>query len=345
MNLSSIGPEMTTFGVVSLLVLTAVVIADIRSRRAFSKTIAKNQQENRAQNGEVRDYVRQSRTVIQQERQKATAPDRYFLNNVTFPRSAISRALVEVPKADPETMVGAARSWFAVAQGAPRFAVPMPSRVADALWHALLVDTRFYADFSQRAFGTFLHHDPNEADKVDHVAAAREFVLSPHFGKLCSYLGMDEYALTKVPDLLTADHAAGLPGAPEVVVNCGGRRCRAAKQAQLVCVYHLRQPEIDAETERRAAKAKADEEREQAKAVAAARTHTRTPARAKSSRSSRPSGSGSTYTGYDSTASTAAIIAASSCSSGSSHSSCGSSSSSPSCSSSSCGGSSCGSSC
>lgn len=35
-----------------------------------------------------------------------------------------------------------------------------PSGVLDAMWHALILDTRCYADFCDRAFGRFVHHEP-----------------------------------------------------------------------------------------------------------------------------------------------------------------------------------------
>jgi len=40
--------------------------------------------------------------------------------------------------------------------------VAMPSRVVDAFWHALILDTRSYADWCDRTLGRFLHHVPAE---------------------------------------------------------------------------------------------------------------------------------------------------------------------------------------
>lgn len=36
----------------------------------------------------------------------------------------------------------------------------MPSKAVDALWHGLILDTRSYTQFCQRAFGKMLHHQP-----------------------------------------------------------------------------------------------------------------------------------------------------------------------------------------
>lgn len=35
-----------------------------------------------------------------------------------------------------------------------------PTPVADAAWHAHILDTRDYAKMCQERFGAFLHHDP-----------------------------------------------------------------------------------------------------------------------------------------------------------------------------------------
>jgi hypothetical protein len=40
--------------------------------------------------------------------------------------------------------------------------VAMPSRLVDAFWHALILDTRSYADWCDRTLGRFLHHVPAE---------------------------------------------------------------------------------------------------------------------------------------------------------------------------------------
>ncbi|MGZ8261169.1 MAG: glycine-rich domain-containing protein [Caldimonas sp.] len=40
--------------------------------------------------------------------------------------------------------------------------VAMPSKVVDAYWHALILDTRGYAEWCDRTLGRFLHHIPTE---------------------------------------------------------------------------------------------------------------------------------------------------------------------------------------
>jgi hypothetical protein len=41
--------------------------------------------------------------------------------------------------------------------------VAMPSQVVDALWHALILDTRLYQHLCRQVFGRVLHHTPAQA--------------------------------------------------------------------------------------------------------------------------------------------------------------------------------------
>ena len=42
----------------------------------------------------------------------------------------------------------------------------VPSVPVDSAWHAFILHTRAYADFCDRAFGEYLHHDPSPPDEV-----------------------------------------------------------------------------------------------------------------------------------------------------------------------------------
>ncbi|WP_059006208.1 glycine-rich domain-containing protein [Streptomyces specialis] len=43
-----------------------------------------------------------------------------------------------------------------------------PSPIVDDYWHAFLLHTKAYADFCDRAFGKFIHHQPGFLDKEEH---------------------------------------------------------------------------------------------------------------------------------------------------------------------------------
>ncbi|MBM2811506.1 MAG: hypothetical protein HW416_2265 [Chloroflexi bacterium] len=60
-----------------------------------------------------------------------------------------------------------------------RAVFPMPitmvSPDVDEVWHACILHTRLYADLCERAFGQFLHHDPDTEPNGDRRAAWDEF--------------------------------------------------------------------------------------------------------------------------------------------------------------------------
>jgi len=61
----------------------------------------------------------------------------------------------------------------------------MLSGNVDEVWHTCLLFTRRYADLCDRAFGYFVHHDPEEEPVRDRHAAWREFETAyrPLFGE------------------------------------------------------------------------------------------------------------------------------------------------------------------
>ena len=62
---------------------------------------------------------------------------------------------------DREIAQAALRQFFLIRWFAPQQTVYMPSQIADALWHAFIVDTQAYQRFCQQAFGRFFHHIPS----------------------------------------------------------------------------------------------------------------------------------------------------------------------------------------
>ncbi|WP_324188661.1 hypothetical protein [Nocardia flavorosea] len=48
--------------------------------------------------------------------------------------------------------------------------IGMPSRAVDEAWHGLILCTRRYAEFCERAYGQFLHHHPAGAEPAESAA-------------------------------------------------------------------------------------------------------------------------------------------------------------------------------
>ena len=68
------------------------------------------------------------------------------------------------------TVESGLREWFHINLMAKGRAVSMPSQVIDVAWHELILFTKFYEEFCQKAFGRFLHHHPAEAMSSPHAA-------------------------------------------------------------------------------------------------------------------------------------------------------------------------------
>ena len=52
------------------------------------------------------------------------------------------------------------REWYLVCMAASGRMLGMPSRAVDVAWHEMILMTREYHHFCERAFGTYLHHTP-----------------------------------------------------------------------------------------------------------------------------------------------------------------------------------------
>ena len=61
------------------------------------------------------------------------------------------------------------RRYIALRPLFPDRRLQMFSKQIDAVWHTCLLFSRMYADYCQRAFGHFVHHEPN----VEPLGAAR----------------------------------------------------------------------------------------------------------------------------------------------------------------------------
>lgn len=78
-------------------------------------------------------------------------------------RKALWRDYPQLNDASLAQAEEALRQFFIMHWLAPRAQLQMPSRLADALWHAFILDTRRYQQFCQQAFGHMFHHLPAQA--------------------------------------------------------------------------------------------------------------------------------------------------------------------------------------
>ena len=89
-----------------------------------------------------------------------------FVQDYAFKRAYIQAVRPQFPQATEADFLlaeDALRQFFLMHCKAPQETLYMPSRMADALWHEFLLDTRRYQRFCEQAFGSFFHHIPSEA--------------------------------------------------------------------------------------------------------------------------------------------------------------------------------------
>ena len=87
--------------------------------------------------------------------------------------------------------------------------VAMPSKAVDACWHALILDTKSYAEWCERTLGRFLHHVP--AERLGSDAAANDGLRRAWFFA-CREEAIDPRRPTRLPLLFALDAKLGVPG-------------------------------------------------------------------------------------------------------------------------------------
>lgn len=86
---------------------------------------------------------------------------RAFIESYAFP-PALRDKLRERLDGDDEVDLAleGLREWYLACLDAPGEMLGMPSRVVDVAWHEMILMTRAYHAFCERAFGHYLHHSP-----------------------------------------------------------------------------------------------------------------------------------------------------------------------------------------
>jgi hypothetical protein len=101
---------------------------------------------------------------------------RAFIQSYEFPAALRAKLREEL---DNEYQVATAldglREWYLACLAAgPKASLGMPSRAVDVAWHEMILMTRTYHHFCERAFGYYLHHSPEAVmDEPMHDSLAR----------------------------------------------------------------------------------------------------------------------------------------------------------------------------
>lgn len=144
------------------------------------------------------------------------AKRRRFIETYVFPPDVLGSLQKEWPEfRDWQVAMTqrALRSFFiAHLDTGPDKLLAMPSKAADALWHAFILDTIAYHDFCERAFGRYFHHRPeSRMPNVDamHYSSPLDAV----WRSTCNQAGIDPRAATRLPILFEVDRMVRLPDA------------------------------------------------------------------------------------------------------------------------------------
>jgi hypothetical protein len=86
-----------------------------------------------------------------------------YIRSFTLPKGLFEKLMKKHPQLsikDCQLVAHGLRQFFLAHLKSGRLYVSMPSQVADDLWHELILYTKNYQQFCQKAFGRFLHHTP-----------------------------------------------------------------------------------------------------------------------------------------------------------------------------------------
>lgn len=98
--------------------------------------------------------------------------------------------------------------------------VAMPSQVVDALWHALILDTRRYQHLCRQAFGHVLHHTPAQAMSTQ---ARRNEPLRRAWRLACRDEQLDPRNAKQLPLLFALDTRLAIPGGFRYAPDCSAK--------------------------------------------------------------------------------------------------------------------------
>ncbi len=114
-----------------------------------------------------------------------------------------------------ERVLAGLREYFILCLDARDMVLGMPSKSVDVAWHEFILHTRDYTDFCRRAYGTYLHHTPNDESAADddYFSGAGRTWMDLGRTWILSCIGSDQDPRhpAKMPLLFALDAELGLP--------------------------------------------------------------------------------------------------------------------------------------
>jgi hypothetical protein len=127
---------------------------------------------------------------------------RAFIESYTFPPALEVKLAKEFPD-DRHVAIAleGLREWYLACLAAPGETLGMPSRAVDIAWHEMILMTRSYHAFCQRAFGHYLHHSPE---------AVMDEPIGDSLARTLEVLERQSPAIVGVPLLFAVDAELGI---------------------------------------------------------------------------------------------------------------------------------------
>src|SRR3954468_2814757 len=87
---------------------------------------------------------------------------RRFIENYAFAEGLTDKLVEELgDRRAADVALEGLRGWYLACLYADGGLIGMPSRAVDVAWHEMILRTREYTYFCERAFGGYLHHSPD----------------------------------------------------------------------------------------------------------------------------------------------------------------------------------------
>ena len=126
-----------------------------------------------------------------------------------LPKRKLRQQFVNVEAKDADLVERGFRQFFMACSRSNGRYVAMPSKIVDAYWHALILDTKSYADWCDRTLGRFLHHIP--AERLGSDAMANDGLRRAWFWA-CRDEAIDPRKPSRLPLLFALDTKLGVAG-------------------------------------------------------------------------------------------------------------------------------------
>ncbi|WP_233520572.1 glycine-rich domain-containing protein [Flocculibacter collagenilyticus] len=158
-----------------------------------------------------------------------------FIETYMFPQKVSQQVKDTYPHltdSDVAKVIDGLKEWFCICYMAGKRPVSMPSQVVDVAWHEMILFTKEYQRFCNKALGYFLHHTPSEAMKSDRSAQQG---IKLAWKLSCLRKGVSTDNPKRLPILFSLDARLKIPDGFKYSLNCNGPRSKGHCATHIGC--------------------------------------------------------------------------------------------------------------